>query len=202
MAATAACGRPRWAKLSPNVTDLVPIAAAARAGGAEAVTLVNTILAMASTRRRAASTRAQCEEALSGLPSTPSPSGRSTTHASFPTYPEGVGVAGGTDAAELVLAERAPQAGTATFADPGSVRPRELEMGPSHRSGSIRANVVQPKEITIATATAAPRTSARRYGRPRLDDSRPHSACPELQPWPGVARWASSYKAVRTSSAP
>ena len=29
MAATAACGRPRWAKLSPNVTDLVPIADAA-----------------------------------------------------------------------------------------------------------------------------------------------------------------------------
>ena len=30
MAATARCGRPRWAKLSPNVTDLVPIAEAAR----------------------------------------------------------------------------------------------------------------------------------------------------------------------------
>ena len=47
MAATARCGRPRWAKLSPNVTDLVPIAEAARAGGAEAVTLVNTVLGMA-----------------------------------------------------------------------------------------------------------------------------------------------------------
>ena len=41
------CGRPRWAKLSPNVTDLVPIAEAARDGGAEAVTLVNTVLGMA-----------------------------------------------------------------------------------------------------------------------------------------------------------
>ena len=47
MAATAACGRPRWAKLSPNVTDLVPIAEAAVDGGAEAVTLVNTVLGMA-----------------------------------------------------------------------------------------------------------------------------------------------------------
>src|SRR3546814_11650654 len=47
MASTAACGRPRWAKLSPIVTDLVPIARAARRGGAEAVTLVNTVLAMA-----------------------------------------------------------------------------------------------------------------------------------------------------------
>src|SRR4051812_42729007 len=43
MEATAGCGRPRWAKLSPNVTDIVPIAAAAQQGGAEAVTLVNTV---------------------------------------------------------------------------------------------------------------------------------------------------------------
>jgi dihydroorotate dehydrogenase (NAD+) catalytic subunit len=47
MAATAGCRRPRWAKLSPNVTDVVPIAAAARAGGAEAVTLINTVMGMA-----------------------------------------------------------------------------------------------------------------------------------------------------------
>ena len=47
VAATAACGRPRWAKLSPNVADLAEIAAAAQASGAEAVTLVNTVLGMA-----------------------------------------------------------------------------------------------------------------------------------------------------------
>src|SRR5204863_2431973 len=46
VAATEACGRPRWAKLSPNVTDLVPIAAAARDAGAEAVTLINTLMGM------------------------------------------------------------------------------------------------------------------------------------------------------------
>jgi hypothetical protein len=34
VAATAACGRPRWAKLSPNVTDLPAIARAARDAGA------------------------------------------------------------------------------------------------------------------------------------------------------------------------
>lgn len=44
--ATAGVGRPRWAKLSPNVTDLVPIARAAEAGGAEAITLVNTLMGM------------------------------------------------------------------------------------------------------------------------------------------------------------
>src|SRR5690606_37705573 len=46
MAATAGCGRPRWAKLSPNVTDLPSIAAAARDGGAEAVTLINTVMGL------------------------------------------------------------------------------------------------------------------------------------------------------------
>ncbi|MEL6984268.1 MAG: dihydroorotate dehydrogenase, partial [Actinomycetota bacterium] len=46
--ATEACGRPRWAKLSPNAgPQLTEIAAAASAGGAEAVTLVNTYLGLA-----------------------------------------------------------------------------------------------------------------------------------------------------------
>lgn len=43
IAATEACGRPRWAKLSPNVGPTLPdIAAAARDAGAEAVTISNT----------------------------------------------------------------------------------------------------------------------------------------------------------------
>ncbi|HEX7276142.1 MAG TPA: dihydroorotate dehydrogenase, partial [Acidimicrobiales bacterium] len=53
-AVVAAVNRPAWAKLSPNVTDIVEIAAAARAGGASALTLVNTVKGMAidpSTRR-------------------------------------------------------------------------------------------------------------------------------------------------------
>ena len=46
--ATADCGRPRWAKLSPNVgPGLAEIAAAAADGGAEAVTLVNTYFGLA-----------------------------------------------------------------------------------------------------------------------------------------------------------
>ena len=43
--ATVACGRPRWAKLSPNTPDLVDIAGAVAEAGAEAVTLVNTVQA-------------------------------------------------------------------------------------------------------------------------------------------------------------
>lgn len=46
LGASAACGAPCWAKLSPNVADLVEIADAARRGGASAVTLVNTVLAL------------------------------------------------------------------------------------------------------------------------------------------------------------
>ncbi len=47
MDATAGCRRPRWAKLSPNTADLPEIAAAAQEGGAEAVTLINTVLGLA-----------------------------------------------------------------------------------------------------------------------------------------------------------
>ena len=48
----AACGLPIIAKLSPNVTDIVAIAQAAAAGGADAVTLTNTLQGMAIDWRR------------------------------------------------------------------------------------------------------------------------------------------------------
>ncbi len=44
--ATAVCGTPRFAKLSPNVADIAEIAAAAAEGGACAVTLINTVLGL------------------------------------------------------------------------------------------------------------------------------------------------------------
>jgi dihydroorotate dehydrogenase (NAD+) catalytic subunit len=46
MAATE-CGLPRWAKLSPNVPDIAAIAGAALEGGAEGLTLTNTLLGLA-----------------------------------------------------------------------------------------------------------------------------------------------------------
>jgi dihydroorotate dehydrogenase (NAD+) catalytic subunit len=46
MAATEGCRRPRWAKLSPNVTDITAIAGAALGAGAEAITLINTVTGM------------------------------------------------------------------------------------------------------------------------------------------------------------
>lgn len=47
VAAAAASGRPLWAKLSPNTSDLVEIAGAALDAGAEALTLTNTLLGLA-----------------------------------------------------------------------------------------------------------------------------------------------------------
>lgn len=46
IAASLASGFPTWAKLSPNVTDIVSIAKAAMEAGAEALTLTNTLFGM------------------------------------------------------------------------------------------------------------------------------------------------------------
>jgi dihydroorotate dehydrogenase (NAD+) catalytic subunit len=120
--AAGACDRPRWAKLSPNVTDLVEIADAALRAGADAVTLTNTVMGLAidpETRRprlgagggglsgpaiRPVAVRAiyECREA-------------------FPAAAiVGVGgVATGEHAVELLLAgANAVEVGTATFYDP------------------------------------------------------------------------------------
>jgi dihydroorotate dehydrogenase (NAD+) catalytic subunit len=124
MAATAGCGRPRWAKLSPNATDLVPIAAAAHASGAEAVTLVNTVLGMAIDAETGAYRLGSGARGggLSGPGIHPiAVRAVHDVHAALPDLPiVGVGgVATGVDAAELVLAgATAVQVGTATFADP------------------------------------------------------------------------------------
>jgi dihydroorotate dehydrogenase (NAD+) catalytic subunit len=127
LAATAGCGRPRWAKLSPNVTDLVPIAAAARDAGAEAVTLVNTVLGMAidpETGRYRLGSGAR-GGGVSGAGIHPvAVRAVHDVHAALPGLPiVGVGgVSGGAGAAELVLAgASAVQVGTATFADPRAV---------------------------------------------------------------------------------
>ena len=122
MAATAACGRPRWAKLSPNVTDLSAIAGAARDGGAEAVTLVNTLMGLLidpDTRRPRLGNGGG---GLSG-PAIHPVAVRAVyecrvAHPDLPIVGVG-GVARGADAAELLLAgASAVQIGTATFADP------------------------------------------------------------------------------------
>ncbi|MFL6205530.1 MAG: dihydroorotate dehydrogenase [Acidimicrobiales bacterium] len=150
MEATAACDRPRWAKLSPNTADLIAIAEAARAGGADAVTLVNTVLGMAidpdsGAYRLGSGARGG---GLSGPAIHPiAVRAVHDVHAALPDLPI-VGVGGivtGADAAELVLAgASAVQVGTATFADPRAPAKvlRELEGWLARRTTrSIRGNV-------------------------------------------------------------
>jgi dihydroorotate dehydrogenase (NAD+) catalytic subunit len=124
VAATAGCGRPRWAKLSPNVAHLDEIAAAAEEAGAEAVTLVNTVLGLAIDPEARAFRLGSGPRGggLSG-PAIHPVAVRAVfdVHRARPDLPiVGVGgVAGGGDAAELILAgASAVQVGTATFADP------------------------------------------------------------------------------------
>ena len=122
LAATAACGRPRWAKLSPNVTDLVAIAEAAQRGGAEAVTLVNTVMGMAIDTTTRSYRLGAGGGGLSGSAIHPvAVRAVHDVHAALPDLPiVGVGgVSDGSTAAELLLAgASAVQVGTATFADP------------------------------------------------------------------------------------
>lgn len=122
MAATAGCGRPRWAKLSPNVGDLVPIVDAALAGGAEAVTLVNTVMGMAIDPDARTYRLGNGGGGLSGPAIHPiAVRAVHDVAAVRPAVPI-VGVGGVADAegaAELLVAgARAVQVGTATFADP------------------------------------------------------------------------------------
>jgi dihydroorotate dehydrogenase (NAD+) catalytic subunit len=125
VAATEACGRPRWAKLSPNVTDLVPIAAAARDAGAEAVTLVNTMMGMVVDLESRRPLLGGGGGGLSG-PAIHPIAVRAVydVHAALPDLPiVGVGgVSSGETAIELLLAGAcAVEVGTATFADPRAV---------------------------------------------------------------------------------
>ena len=122
VAATAGCGLPRWAKLSPNVTDVTEIAAAAIEAGAEALTLVNTVMGMAIDLEGRRPLLGGGGGGLSGGPIHPvAVRAVWDCHSAFPDHPiVGVGgVSRGEDAVELLLAgASAVQVGTATFADP------------------------------------------------------------------------------------
>jgi dihydroorotate dehydrogenase (NAD+) catalytic subunit len=120
--ATAGCGRPRWAKLSPNVTDLVEIAGAALGAGAEALTLVNTVMGLAIDPETGRPRLGAGGGGLSG-PAIRPVAVRAVHDVclAFPTAAVvGVGgVAAGEHAVEMLLAGAAAvQVGTATFADP------------------------------------------------------------------------------------
>jgi dihydroorotate dehydrogenase (NAD+) catalytic subunit len=122
IAATEACGRPRWAKLSPNTDRLVEVAGAVHAAGAEAVTLVNTVLGMVIDRRTLRPALGNGGGGLSGRAIHPvAVRAVHDVRQAMPHLPiVGVGgVASGWDAAELmIVGASAVQVGTASFADP------------------------------------------------------------------------------------
>ena len=114
MKATEPCGRPRWAKLSPNTDRVVEVAAATHEAGAEAVTLCNTLLGLAfdpATRRPVLGAGGG---GYSGTPIHPVVV-RTVfdVHAALPDLPiVGVGgISSGWDAIELLLAGRERSAG-------------------------------------------------------------------------------------------
>jgi len=122
VAATESVGRPRWAKLSPNVADIAEIAMSAVDAGAEAVVLVNTLLAMAidtDTRRPVLGAK---RGGMSGAALHPvAIRAVYDVHEAAPDLAI-VGVGGastGADVVEFLLAgASAVEIGTATFANP------------------------------------------------------------------------------------
>jgi dihydroorotate dehydrogenase (NAD+) catalytic subunit len=124
VAATGACGRPRWAKLSPNTDRLTEIATVVAEAGAEAVTLINTVLGMVIDPVTLRPALGNGGGGLSGRAIHPVAvrAVHDVRHA-CPDLPiVGVGgVASGWDAVELMLVGAAAvQVGTATFAEPAA----------------------------------------------------------------------------------
>ncbi len=120
--ATVGCGRPRWAKLSPNTPEVADIAVTAAAHGASAVTLTNTLIGLVLDPETRASRLGGRTGGLSG-PAIRPVAVRAVydTRSLAPDLPI-IGVGGITcasDALEFIMAgANAVQVGTATFADP------------------------------------------------------------------------------------
>ncbi len=123
--ATSQIGQPLWAKLSPNTDRLVEVAAAAQDAGAEAVTLINTVLGMIIDTESRRPLLGGGGGGLSGPAIRPvAVRAIHDVHVALPDLPI-VGVGGcatAVDAVELMLAgASAVQIGTANFVQPSSV---------------------------------------------------------------------------------
>jgi dihydroorotate dehydrogenase (NAD+) catalytic subunit len=130
--ATAACGVPRWAKLSPNTDRVVEVAGSVAEAGADAVVLVNTLLGMVIDPGTLRPALGAGGGGLSGVGIHPvAVRVVHDVHAALPDLPiVGVGgVMSGWDAVELMLVgASAVEFGTATFADPRSATRIDAEM--------------------------------------------------------------------------
>jgi dihydroorotate dehydrogenase (NAD+) catalytic subunit len=139
---------PVLAKLSPNVTDIVSIATAARDAGANGVTLVNTVMALMLDPVTRAPLLGAGGGGLSGAPIKPIALRAvwevSRAHPDLPIIGTG-GVTNGTDAAEMMLAgAHAVGVGTATFLEPRAT----LRIIDELRAWCARHDIAHVRELT------------------------------------------------------
>jgi dihydroorotate dehydrogenase (NAD+) catalytic subunit len=121
--AKAASRRPLITKLSPNVTDIVSVALAAEEAGSDAISLINTLLAMAVDVETRRPKLANVTGGLSGPAIKPIALRmvyQVANRAKIPVIGMG-GIMTGRDALEFMIAgARAVEVGTASFIDPGA----------------------------------------------------------------------------------
>lgn len=153
---TAACrevtSRTLIVKLSPNVTDIAAIAASVEAAGADAVSLINTLLGMAIDAEKRRPMLARTVGGLSGPAIKPVALRmvwQVAQAVSIPVIGMG-GVTTGTDAVEFLLAGASAVAvGTANFVDPtATVRIADGITEYCHRHGVVRvADLIGALEV-------------------------------------------------------
>ncbi|MFT4843465.1 MAG: dihydroorotate dehydrogenase (NAD+) catalytic subunit [Planctomycetota bacterium] len=161
---------PVFAKLTPNITDVVPIAAAAQRGGADAVTLINTLVGMAVDWRRKKPVLGNITGGLSG-PAIKPVALRIVyqVRAALPDLP--ILAVGGAHSAECVLeficaGASAVQFGTSLFTDPTlMVRvASELRDRLGQESTSIRELCSAMHQRVQANGAASPEPTVRKLG--------------------------------------
>ncbi len=193
VAASTACGLPLWVKLSPNVSDIVSVAAAALDAGAETLVLVNTVLGMAIDVRRR-DYRLGSGAGGGGL-SGPAirPVAVRAVHDCRAAFPDAgiVGVGGvsrGVDVVEMMLAGAdAVEVGTATFRDPRA--PARVLSGLHrwcrwHDVGDVRALVGAVHRSRHSRPTGGVPSSTTPRPPPRLPPAPPAVAPPPPAPPP------------------
>ncbi|HET9729282.1 MAG TPA: dihydroorotate dehydrogenase [Acidimicrobiia bacterium] len=142
---------PVFAKLSPNVTDIVAIASAARDGGASGFTLINTVMGMLVDVSARAPKLGAGGGGLSGTPIKPVALRAvwdvAHAHPGVPIIGTG-GVTTGEDAVEMMLAgAHAVGVGTATFAEPRAM----LRIIDEMRQWCARHGVASVRTLTGGT---------------------------------------------------
>jgi len=151
--------RPLIAKLSPDVTDIRDTARACEAGGADALTCVNTFVGMSIDLERMRSRLGRATGGLSGPAIKPLALARCHEAACavrIPVIGSG-GIASGRDALEFIAAgATAVQVGTATFAEPDAAERVNAEMRAWLAAKGVR-RVADLRGALAATAAPAAR---------------------------------------------